>query len=161
MRDAPGIPGVASLLGGFWLALALLTPTLHAASEGSGPILTAVNGIRRAHHLHTLEASQDLARVAQAHADDMAARSYLSHVNPEGENPLARTQNAGVEGFRLLAENIGATTVKEKGHLRVIEAWLSSPDHRENLLHPAFNRTGIGVAETPEQILYVQLFAAY
>ena len=90
-----------------WLA----TAPLEALAGPEAQLLERVNRVRAQHKLIELAPSQDLARVARAHAEDMARRSYLSHVNPEGQNPLQRAQGAGLSGFRLFAENIGATSV--------------------------------------------------
>ena len=69
---------------------------------------------------------------------------------------------AGIEGFRLLAENIGESNIGGDRIAAVIEAWLASTSHRKNLLNPAFNHTGIGTAETADgRSLFVQLFATY
>ncbi len=36
----------------------------------------------------------------------------------------------------------------------ILEGWLHSPVHRKNLLAPAFNQTGIGIAVAPGGTLY-------
>ena len=141
-----------------WLA----TAPLEALAGPEGELLERVNQVRAEHKLNQLAPSQDLARVARAHAEDLARRSYLAHVNPEGVNPLQRAQAAGLSGFRLLAENIGATTVAGD-HVRIIvEEWMRSHDHRENLLNPAFNTSGVGVVEASGgQTIIVELYATY
>ena len=153
---------LAAFLLASTIAISCLTPRIDARPDDSAALLEAVNRVRREHHLRVLEPRADLARIALAHAQDMAHRSYLSHVNPEGLNPLHRARSAGLDGFRLLAENIGATSVRGDRQAAVIEEWLRSPDHRRNLLHPAFNATGVGITESPlDETLYVQLFATY
>jgi uncharacterized protein YkwD len=161
LRNSPTLSSIIAFLVGFGLAIFLLTPPLAAGEQEADVMLEAVNEVRGTHHLRAVEPRPELARVAEAHARDMLSRGYLSHVNPEGKNPLERVQEAGVAGFRLLAENIGATTVTPNPHVAVVRDWLASPRHRENLLHPAFNATGIGVAVGDGQTIYVQLFAAY
>lgn len=162
MKESPSLVGLIGFLLGVWVAMTILTAALPARSEESHPLLEAVSGVRAEHHLRLLVPRPDLARVAQAHAEDMARRDYLSHINPEGLNPLTRAQAAGLEGFRLLAENIGLTSVRADPHRAVLEEWLQSHDHHENLVHPAFNATGLGVAETSDgRTIYVQLYAAY
>lgn len=161
MTNPPRLSSVLAFLLGFAIAIFLLTPPLGADEPEGAVVLEAVNDVRAEHHLRILEPRSELARVAEAHARDMLSRGYLSHINPEGQDPLERVQEAGVAGFRLLAENIGATTVAADPHVAVIRDWLASPRHRENLLHPAFNATGIGVAVGNGQTIYVQLFAAY
>ncbi len=141
-----------------WLA----TAPLEALAGPEGELLERVNQVREKHKLIELAPSQDLARVARAHAEDMARRSYLSHVNPEGENPLQRAQAAGLSGFRLFAENIGATSVGGDRVQIIVDEWMRSRDHRENVLNPAFNTSGVGVAENGGgQTIIVELYATY
>ena len=162
MKEGPTLAGVAAFLLALGLVVSCLSPPLEARLDDPTVLLEAVNAIRREHRLRALEPRPDLAKVARAHARDMAQRGYLSHVSPEGKDPLERARSAGLDGFRLLAENIGASSVRGDRHRAVIESWLRSPEHRRNLLHPAFNTTGIEIIETPAgETLYVQLFAAY
>lgn len=159
MKEVPGLGTLIAFLVGFALVLFLFLP---AGSEELDPIFGAVNQTRIEYHLRPLDLRSELSKVAQAHADDMASRDYLDHVNPEGQSPLSRARAAGIEGFRLLAENIGITSVRPDPYRTVLEHWLVSPEHRENVLHPAFNATGIGVAFTEaRRTIYVQLYAAY
>lgn len=160
MRPPPSLIGLIAFLVGFWMALALFSPS-GRADDPADPLLTAVNALRREHNLRSLDLRADLSRIASAHARDMLERGYLSHVTPEGLDPLERAQRAGLEGFRLFAENIGETTVVPDPHREVVRAWLRSPAHRENLLHPAFNATGVGEVHAGGRTIYVQLYAAY
>jgi uncharacterized protein YkwD len=147
---------------GFALVLWLFVPAHAEEPEGAATLLRAVNALRAEHHLRALEPKKELSEVAQSHADDMAQRHYLSHINPEGLNPLDRTRAAGVEGFRLLAENIGVTSRRGEPQRAILSEWLASPIHRANLLHPAFNSTGLGITRDAEnRTITVQLYAAY
>ncbi len=154
---ATGAFGIA-FCAAVWLAVA----PLEALAGPEAELLERVNAVRTQHKLIELAPSQELARVARAHAEDMARRGYLSHVNPEGEDPLQRAQGAGVSGFRLFAENIGATTVSGDRVRTIVEEWMRSRDHRENLLNPAFNTSGVGVVESGSgQTIIVELYASY
>ena len=160
--QTPNLTTLAALLLALTLTSSCLSPRIEARLDDNAALVEAVNRVRGEHRLRVLEQRADLARIALAHAEDMAHRSYLSHVTPEGLNPLHRAQSAGLDGFRLLAENIGVTSVRGDRRAAVIEEWLRSPDHRRNLLHPAFNATGVGITESPRgETLYVQLFATY
>jgi uncharacterized protein YkwD len=130
---------------------------------GAAPALhVRVNEVRRAYNLPEFHADPEIARIAQAHADDMAAHGYLSHTDRAGRNPLQRAQGSGLSGFRLLAENIGASSIRGDRVASVVEQWLRSPSHRENLLTPAFRATGIGVAERPDgTTILVQLYVGF
>jgi uncharacterized protein YkwD len=158
----PGLRAALALLLGFGLVVSASAGTLETLAGSEAQAFDRINQVRRDHHLIQLKASPELARVARGHAEEMAREGYVSHVNTAGQNPLERARAAGVEGFRLLAENIGASDEGSDRLEAVVREWLRSPVHRENLLNPAFNTTGIAVVETPTgQTLYVQLFATY
>ena len=151
---------------GFWLALALSPLLVKTAAAGEPTSLapleaqlhTQVNRIRSERHLIHLERRSDLDRVALAHSEDMARRGYFSHHTPEGASPLDRLQDAGIAGMRLAAENLGQTTHADPSR-RIVEHWLSSPDHQRNLHAPAFNFTGIGIARNADGALfYTQVY---
>jgi uncharacterized protein YkwD len=145
----PTPSGVAVFLASLWLSVTLCAQPLWALLGPEIEILDGVNQVRAERHLGALTNDPALARVAQAHADDMAKRAYLDHIDKSGKNPLERVQTAGIAGFRLLAENIGSTNQDPRVAV-LIKSWLASPIHRENVLNPAFNTSGIGVATTPD-----------
>lgn len=162
MSVAPGLPGVVAFLAGAWLAMTGLLPSLSALADEHGRLQHLVNEVRRERHLIPLRDSPELARIARAHAEDMARRGYFSHVNPDGENPLDRARSAGLRGFRMLAENLGSSDVSGDRARAIVSAWLASPSHRENLLNPAFNAAGLALVRTQAgHTLAVQLYATY
>jgi uncharacterized protein YkwD len=147
---------------GLWLAFALspLVVKAVAAADSSefasleADLLARVNQFRTEHHLITLVRRTDLDRVALAHSLDMAQRGYFSHESPEGQNPLERLQAYGVTDMALAAENLGKTTQSDPS-ARIVDSWIRSPAHRANLLAPALNFTGIGVARDSDGSLIV------
>ncbi len=151
--------GLAFLLG-FALALAL---SPFGAKGDPGDAHTAglearfhqmVNDYRQGRHLIPLERDAALDAVARAHSQDMARRSYLAHVNPEGQDPVDRIEAAGIDGFTLAAENAGLTDRDDPGR-EILEGWIASPIHRNNLHAPPFNRTGVGIARAGDGTWYV------
>lgn len=163
----PRTPAQAiGFLLGFWLAFALspfsvktaagAEPSNRASLEAS--LLTEVNRVRSDHHLIALVRRSDLDQVALAHSIDMARRGYFSHQSPEGGNPVDRLQQHGVTDMRLAAENLGKTTHSDPS-AQIVRSWLQSPDHRSNLLSPALNLTGIGVAQGADgSLIYTQVY---
>ncbi len=146
------VQAIGYLLG-FWLAFAL-SPLVVETARGAEPsnltsleasLLAQVNRVRGDHHLVPLVRRNDLDRVAVAHSLDMAQRGYFSHQSPEGANAVDRLQQHGVTDMRLAAENLGKTTQSDPS-AQIVRSWLQSPDHRDNLLAPALNFTGIGIA---------------
>ena len=147
---------------GFAAVIWLATAPLEALAGPEAELFARVNAVRAEHQLIPLRASSELAAVARAHAEDMARRGYLAHENPEGKNPLDRATAAGVTGFRLLAENIGESSVAGDRVEAIVVAWMGSHDHRENVLNPAFNTAGVAVVEAPgDKTIVVELYATF
>ena len=163
----PRTPTQASaFLLGLWLAFAL-SPLIVRTAAGAEPsdltsleadLLAQVNRVRSDHHLVPLVRRSDLDRVALAHSSDMAQRGYFSHQSPEGANAVDRLQHHGVSDMRLAAENLGKTTQSDPS-TQIVRSWLQSPDHRSNLLAPALNFTGIGIARgAGGSLIYTQVY---
>ena len=158
----------AGFLMGFWVVLSLSPMTVAIARADDVPyaelearLHREINAIRMHKHLVLLERRIDLDRVARIHSEDMARRGYLSHENPEGRNPLDRIATGASDGFTLAAENLG-TTDRSDSTREILDAWLASPVHRQNLLAPPFNATGIGVARNSDgSWVYTQVYVTY
>ena len=98
---------------------------------------------------------------AQRHAQDMATRGYLAHVNPEGKSPFDRMRAAGVS-FRAAGENIGADPAGSIKRLFDVMMAETPPNdgHRANILSHAYRRLGVGVARSASgQLHWVCNFA--
>lgn len=121
-------------------------------------MLSRVNAERRSRGLSILAPSSTLDHVAQEYADDMLKRSHYGHVDPEGLTVRERAL-AGGYLLRFVAENLasGQSTVDE-----VMDAWMRSDAHRENVLSKVYNEAGFGLAigrnRRGYQIIWVQIF---
>jgi uncharacterized protein YkwD len=145
-----------------WSLLWFGMPTVSVCADEATDLLVRVNQLRAQRHLMPLRFSAELARVAAGHADELASTGSFSHTNAAGQNPLDRVQSAGISGFALLAENIGKTNVSSDQLHALMDGWMASTSHRENLLNPAFNTTGIAVIATPAgESIAVELFATF
>ncbi len=159
------VQAIAFLIG-FWIAFAL-SPLIAKSASAAEPtnvaaleaeLLERVNRVRSDHHLIPLVRRSDLDRVALAHSIDMAQRGYFSHRSPEGANAVDRLERHGVSDMRLAAENLGKTT-QSNPSAEIVRSWLRSHDHRSNLLAPALNFTGIGIARGADgSLIYTQVY---
>ncbi len=77
---------------------------------------------------------------ARGHSRDMAQRDFFSHTTPEGAGPGERATRAGFSGS-FVGENIAAG---QTDPARVMQAWLDSPGHCENLMDPSYKVLGVG-----------------
>jgi uncharacterized protein YkwD len=106
-----------------------------------------MNEIRSGRGLKPLTIDERASRAAYEHGWDMDLRDYFAHVNPDGEGPEERLARHGV-GRPAVGE------VLARGHATpedVVAAWMASPPHRANLLHPGWTRVGIGIHSGPAE----------
>lgn len=80
---------------------------------------------------------------AQAKAEDMASKGYFAHVGPGGEEPWVWLERAGYE-YSYAGENLA---VRFNDSRDVVDAWMASPAHRANIVKPAYQEIGVGLAE--------------
>lgn len=116
----------------------------------------AINTYRLANALDELLYSDTLEEAADFQAQDMYARSFFDHTNPDGEGPMDRAVAAGFCRPRLVGENIayGQQSVNE-----VHVGWQNSPGHNANMLRTDFVFVGMGHYTAPIGTQYwVQLF---
>ena len=80
-----------------------------------------------------------LARAAEGHSQDMAAKDYFSHTSADGRT-LADRVNATGYAWSSLGENIAAGYV---GIDSVMDGWIASPGHCANLMNAGFAEVGV------------------
>lgn len=82
---------------------------------------------------------------ASAHSVDMAGRNYFDHRSPDGRSVRDRTAATGYS-WRTVGENIagGDTTVDG-----VMNGWLGSPAHCENIMEPRFSDIAVACVQRP------------
>ena len=110
-------------------------------SEFERQVLLLVNIERENHGIGPLVWDEALAAVARAHSIDMVQRGYFSHTCPDGVGPFDRMRNAGIT-YRTAGENIAAGYRTPEA---VLEGWMNSPGHRDNILNESFTRLGVGL----------------
>lgn len=103
-----------------------------------------VNAHRTSMGLDALTWDDQVAAVAQAHSEDMVARGFFSHTNPDGESPFDRLTAAGIT-YLSAGENIayGYPTASS-----VLAAWLGSSGHRANIENSNYTHHGVGLEGT-------------
>lgn len=84
-----------------------------------------------------------LAVASQRHAEDMVANDYFSHTSQDGRTFGDRADDADYEGFAT-GENIAAGQGSAEA---VMESWMNSDGHRNNILSTGSNEIGIGLHE--------------
>jgi uncharacterized protein YkwD len=116
---------------------------------GPGPEVAAeverfvqlMNDHRQSVGCQGLDWNTRVAVVAQAHSEDMVARSFFDHTNPDGDSPFDRLRDASI-AFTAAAENIafGQPTADV-----VLDSWLTSSGHRANIENCDLTEHGVGL----------------
>lgn len=118
-------------------------PTPARASADTQRMVALVNAERASHGLTPLRTSGKLARAAQAHACDNAARNSFSHYGSDGSDLGMRLRRVG---YRLstAAENTGLGFSDAR---QLVTYWMNSPGHKANILNPSMTELGLGQAD--------------
>lgn len=103
--------------------------------------------------------SSTLSSVALGHAADMAQHDYFEHEDLSGHTPAERVRAVGY-AEKLVGENIayGPESADE-----VVQGWLASPGHCENIMDPRFAEMGIAYSAgraSRRGLYWVQLLVA-
>jgi len=120
---------------------------------------TVTNRYRAEHKLSRLSYSDHLSGIALQHSRDMAERDYFDHQSPDGTGTGDRYR-AYDHSDRSYAENIA---LRHPGPLisiddladSIVDGWMDSQGHRENILQERFDTEGIGVYTTADGAVYV------
>lgn len=104
--------------------------------------LRLTNAKRSAAGLVPLALCPPLNRAAAGHSADQARRNELTHTGADGSNGGARISAQGYR-FTAWAENVakGYPSVQE-----LLDGWMGSTTHRNNILDPTFRHVGFGRA---------------
>lgn len=114
---------------------------------------TLVNDERSALSVAALQHDDALRQVARAHSEDMVARSFFAHVNPDLEDPFDRLATVGIS-FAAAGENIAWNMGFADPAATAVDGWMNSAGHRANILNGNFVLTGMGVAVAPDGAAY-------
>ena len=114
-------------------------PTQSAAVE-SGVLMALINEERSARNLPVLFTHPSLLTASSQKATDMIERDYFAHVDPDGSYIWPKIISAGYTPYKILGENLAIDFSTAEG---MIKAWIDSPSHRDNLLHPDYIDQGL------------------
>jgi uncharacterized protein YkwD len=109
-------------------------------------LLAYYNQARAANGLPALTYSALLQGVAQAHADECAARNQGSHVGLDGSRPSQRITRAGYPG-RVTGENWAwARSAEQAFDMWYTQEIASNGPHLQNILSARYSEVGFGIA---------------
>jgi uncharacterized protein YkwD len=168
MLVTPTLARAADSDGGQWLSYEqLLKARLGDAGGGrfdpdfAQGLLIETNGFRHAQGAPVLKWDEGLAACARAHVADMVNRRYFAHNSPEGFRHVDRVSLLCRDLCAQSGENLARRDYPGQLTLpRHFEAmWEGSPEHRQNLLNPAFGQAGYGAVMIGSAIFAAGVYA--
>ncbi len=117
-------------------------------------VLDLVNAERAKVGLNALTYDSQLELAANTRAVEI--RTSFSHTRPNGTSCFTTLDEIGYR-YGYAGENIayGQSTPEE-----VVNAWMNSQGHRENILNANYTHLGVGVYENGATIYWAQMFAS-
>lgn len=136
----PQFPNPALIYPGDKVTVPLLDTKLQTMES---QVIQLVNAERRKYGLQPLAANWELSRVARIKSQDMRDRRYFSHTSPTYGSPFEMMRAFNIP-YRAAAENIAAG---QRTASEVMQGWMNSPGHRQNILNGQYTQIGVGYAE--------------
>ncbi|AZV43824.1 hypothetical protein BAOM_3215 [Peribacillus asahii] len=103
-------------------------------------VVELTNAERAKQGLAPLTLDTELSKVARAKSQDMKDKNYFDHNSPTYGSPFDMMKSFGIN-YKSAGENIaqGQTTPEQ-----VVQAWMDSQGHRENIMNSSFTHIGVG-----------------
>jgi uncharacterized protein YkwD len=160
------------LLGGAALAVVLkilllaaiflspkISPVVPADSSiSSQKLIKLTNDYRRQFGLAPLTPNVRLTQAAVNKARDLLTRQYFGHTSPSGQRFSSWIKEVNYNYF-FVGENLA---IDFKTNQEILDAWINSPGHRDNILKPQYQEIGLaavpGKFKNHSTVVVVQLF---
>ncbi|MFI0816406.1 CAP domain-containing protein [Streptomyces sp. NPDC021098] len=113
-----------------------------AASSAEAQVVELVNDERAKVGCSPVKVNAKLTEAAEAHSEDMAEHSNMSHTGSDGSSPGDRITRAGYS-WSTYGENVAYGYGSAKS---VMEGWMNSSGHKANILNCDFKEIGVGLS---------------
>jgi uncharacterized protein YkwD len=143
-----------ALLCGVVAAPAAVQARRSALTSLESGVLAQVNVIRARHGLVPLRLSARLTEAAAEHSEQMAVDGFFNHDSANGTafwKRIGRWYGPSGHGYWSVGENL-LWSSSQVGSRAALELWMSSPEHRANILSPKWREIGVSsvhVASAP------------
>lgn len=112
------------------------------------------NQKRSENGLSPIEWSDEVAKVARHHSENMVKFNFFAHRGMDGKNVDGRADSFGLTKWTLIGENIAYNRGYKNPVETAVEKWMLSPSHRENLLNDRWKESAVGIAVTDDGTYY-------
>lgn len=89
----------------------------------------------------------ELTQAARGHSEDMAVLGFFDHDSPDGREFSDRIADANFTGGFPIGENIAVGYANPQ---QVVDGWMESTGHCENIMNPDFRTLGTGYFADPQ-----------
>jgi uncharacterized protein YkwD len=117
-------------------------PSIAQKALTGNAIVSLTNNARAANGLPPLTENNLLNSIAESRARDMLENQYFDHVSPTGQQASDLAERTGYH-YKIIAENIG--TGDFLNNQKIVDGWMQSPGHRENILSTEVREIGAAV----------------
>ncbi len=125
-------------------------------------IFKITNQYRAKYQLPPLLPDEGLSVLARRHARNMSRYNFFSHKDRENLQVDGRQRKYYPQ---MMVYSIGENLAYHQNYERkyspaqVVEGWMNSPEHRDNILSPDYSHLGVGVLLLEDELYLVQNFA--
>jgi len=123
-------------------------------------LLEFTNAERQKNGLPALTENTQLSDAAYKKAANMFQNDYWAHFGPNGESPWDFIKQSGYR-YEYAGENLAKNFLFSQN---VVDAWMNSPTHKENILRKDYREVGFavvnGMLNGEETTLVVQMFGS-
>lgn len=106
-------------------------------------IIEITNDYRAEEGLAPLKENNFLLKASQSKVEDMLSQQYFEHVSPDGITPSQLVLKSGYN-YKVTGENLALGDFKDEKDL--VDAWMASKGHRENILNPEYTEIGVAAS---------------
>lgn len=123
-------------------------PPLRSDKEAPNPTLTQAGTIkwtninRQNNGLPALRENSKLDEAAMNKAKDIFDKQYFEHISPTGKGPQDLAADVGYD-YIAIGENLALGNFANDQEL--LDGWMNSPGHRENILRKGYKELGVAV----------------
>lgn len=106
-------------------------------------VFDQTNQARLKNGLPFLKLNPLLSKSARLKAEDMFAKNYWAHQSPDGQSPWFFIKSVDYR-YSIAGENLAKDFYDTES---MFKAWLASPTHKDNIIHPKYQEIGIAVVD--------------
>lgn len=129
-------------------------PTIDRIKAIEHDVIQLCNQERAKHGLQPLSPDWQVSRVARHKSTDMRDKNYFSHTSPTYGSPFDMLKAYNIS-YRAAGENIAKG---QRSAQQVVQSWMNSSGHRQNILSPNYTHIGVGYADGGTGPYWTQMF---